>query len=55
MEAEWEEGTQSENKLDHVFKSTTARETSIEKKVWAGNTPQGERRQMQKGNRHHEM
>lgn len=36
MEAEWEEGTEWENKLDHVFKSTTARETSIERKVWVG-------------------
>lgn len=36
MEGEWEEGTERENKLNHVFKSTTARETSIEKKTWAG-------------------
>lgn len=36
MEAEWEESTERENKLDHVFKSTTARETSIERSVWVG-------------------
>lgn len=41
MEAEWEEGTDCENKPDHVSKSA-ARETSMEgKKVWAGKRSAG--------------
>lgn len=39
MEAEWEE----ENKLDHVFKSTAARETSIERERGVGGKRSTER------------
>lgn len=36
MEAEWEEDRERENKLGHVFKSTTARENLRREKVWVG-------------------